>query len=1338
MRPRPATFRLRRWSTLILLLGLVVACQDETRELPLGPEDGSEETPRVSYSAGETTIIYGVEITDLGAFNGGWSEAYGINGAGQIVGTSNSMAFMWDPSTRVMTPIANPWNDWNIAWDINSSGQAAGGQAYVAWWWDRQSGAHAVNGPAHDIGFSTGSPTGLVCKSGAYGINDDGDIVGGEDNCQGAQGFIWTKATNSYNRVAGSAHASKVNNHGRVIGGFHNGRAFFTDLAAQNVVTIPSLGGATSADDLNEAGQVVGGSVGSDGRVHAYLWNAGDASLRDLGTLGGTESRALGINEMGQVVGWSTDGTGVRRAFFWNPSTGAMKDLGLPPGANAAVAYDINDAGQVGGYADYGTTPLAGGLIPPNSSQVNHRATRWVLDLNHPPSANPGGPYSNLPGSEITFDGTTSTDPEDGSLTFRWDFGDGSTGAGATVQHTYAEHGAYTVTLTVTDPGGKSDTKTTTAAVTSLSHMSTTCRHAATGIAFDGTYYFVAEGHDGGPYCITRYSAEGIRVDYKLFAFEPRGFHFVDGIKRLVGRRYNGPFFVVHYGSGTIEQLTQSNPENGVTGGDQHQLAADPDGTTYWRIDPTASTIERRKLSDDVLVNKFPVSDGAGVPAVAVTEKWVFVQTATGVNTYDKAGAAAGSYATAEAPGCRGYGFGASGAGDQVQIMYQPACARVRAEVINIRAPNRPPMAQPGGPYANNPGVPITFDGSRSSDPENGTLTFDWNFGDGSTGSGPTPGHAYANPGSYTVKLTVTDPAGGVDTRTTNAEITSLQALTPACGHKITGIAFDGTYFYVGEGHDGLNQCITRYSASGVRLDHKVFPVDIRGLHYVRATSRLVARTWGGPLFEIDYGAGTHRQLTPYAILSGVPGAEQNQPAADPDGRTYWLQAGGNIERHQLSDNAVLTRFPVTGMAGIAAVAVTEKWVFVRTSSGVNAYDKEAGKPAGSYPTHGLAACDGYGFGAFGSGDQVQVMFDHDCWSAQVDPPITVDPGTTAAGTDVESAPVDEGTGDQPVELTFAKVALAGKTTLEITKGGPTISPAYKFETEPVYYAIKTTASYSGLIRVCIDSEGALTDPARTTMLHGSVDQSTGDVEWEEPADQSVTAQADGSGFTACGNVTSLSPFVIVQRKLAQSITFGPMGTKYFGDSPAALVASSSSGLPVSFAVDPKGAQSCTVQGTTVTYTDVTAGPAAPCSIVATQQGNDTYAPAASVQRSFEVQYRYSGFFQPVDNPGAANLTNKAKAGSAIPVKFSLSGNWGLNIFAIGSPSASSYSCTSSPEDLIEETTAGTTSGLQYDAASGQYVYIWKTLPTWPGTCRKLSLTLRDGTKHEALFHFVK
>ena len=94
-------------------------------------------------------------------------------------------------------------------------------------------------------------------------------------------------------------------------------------------------------------------------------------------------------------------------------------------------------------------------------------------------------------------------------------------------------------------------------------------------------------------------------------------------------------------------------------------------------------------------------------------------------------------------------------------------------------------------------------------------------------------------------------------------------------------------------------------------------------------------------------------------------------------------------------------------------------------------------------------------------------------------------------------------------------------------------------------------------------------------------------------------------------------------------------------------------------------------------------------------------------------------------------------AGRAIPVKFSLSGNKGLNIFAAGYPVSQQVACTDgAPEVAIDQTVTAGGSSLSYDAATDTYTYVWKTENSWAGTCRGLIVRLNDGSDHEAFFRF--
>jgi hypothetical protein len=122
--------------------------------------------------------------------------------------------------------------------------------------------------------------------------------------------------------------------------------------------------------------------------------------------------------------------------------------------------------------------------------------------------------------------------------------------------------------------------------------------------------------------------------------------------------------------------------------------------------------------------------------------------------------------------------------------------------------------------------------------------------------------------------------------------------------------------------------------------------------------------------------------------------------------------------------------------------------------------------------------------------------------------------------------------------------------------------------------------------------------------------------------------------------------------------------------------------------------------------------------------------------KTYVFVYPFSGFFRPVDN---LPVVNTMKAGAAAPIKFSLGGDRGLDILAAGSPTSQQIACDSGvPSDEIELTSTAGGSSLQYDPLTDTYTYVWKTDKAWAGQCRLLSVTLTDGTVHEASFKFAR
>ncbi len=116
------------------------------------------------------------------------------------------------------------------------------------------------------------------------------------------------------------------------------------------------------------------------------------------------------------------------------------------------------------------------------------------------------------------------------------------------------------------------------------------------------------------------------------------------------------------------------------------------------------------------------------------------------------------------------------------------------------------------------------------------------------------------------------------------------------------------------------------------------------------------------------------------------------------------------------------------------------------------------------------------------------------------------------------------------------------------------------------------------------------------------------------------------------------------------------------------------------------------------------------------------------------VAYHFTGFYQPISNLPALN---SVKGGSSVPVKFSLGGNQGLDVFAAGYPRSQVIACGSTvPVDGGEATNTPGSSGLTYDAASNSYSYVWKTEKTWANSCRQLIVRFNDGTLYRANFSF--
>lgn len=424
------------------------------------------------YGVGDRQAVLwnnGVGPSSLGSIGAGYSNsgsavsAHGeaIIGQTQTFGAPGDFAFYWSSSGGATVPTVLSGFTNSAANALSADGSTMVGAVYnIGPPWSSSTEWQAVRWtPIEGWFMALGYlPGGSDAYSNANGVSADGSVIVGTSTSANSdyEAFRWTHATGmvglGFLPSATESYASFVSDDGQVVVGYAtfafdpSQNTVFRWTEATGMVDLGALPGATmtAPTAISRDGRFVVGKSGNE----AFRWSEADGMI-GLGRLpDAQESGAIAVsNDGSEVLGWSYFSDGHRDYFLWTESAGmrTLRDILTADGVDVTAWQDL----QAEAMSQDGNVIVGQGIDPAGSREG------WMMRLqgNRAPIATLGwSPQWPIQGTAISFWGTGSSDPDgDEIVSYRWDFGDGTTDDGAVVQHTYTQAGNYTVTLIVND-----------------------------------------------------------------------------------------------------------------------------------------------------------------------------------------------------------------------------------------------------------------------------------------------------------------------------------------------------------------------------------------------------------------------------------------------------------------------------------------------------------------------------------------------------------------------------------------------------------------------------------------------------------------------------------------------------------------------------------------------------------------------------------------------------------------------------------------------------------------------------------------------------------------------
>jgi PKD repeat protein len=115
--------------------------------------------------------------------------------------------------------------------------------------------------------------------------------------------------------------------------------------------------------------------------------------------------------------------------------------------------------------------------------------------------------------------------------------------------------------------------------------------------------------------------------------------------------------------------------------------------------------------------------------------------------------------------------------------------------------------------------LPVTFNGSASTDPDGSIATYLWDFGDSTTGSGATTQHTYTSVGTFMARLTVTDNKGATGTTTRSVTVQPQTGSVAVNVKDANGLSIPGATVVVSVGGQSRSGPVTDASGNSLVAD---------------------------------------------------------------------------------------------------------------------------------------------------------------------------------------------------------------------------------------------------------------------------------------------------------------------------------------------------------------------------------------------------------------------------------------------------------------------------------------------------------------------------------------